>query len=269
MNAALAKWEAAEARAERKRWLGSVALLLVVCSAVAVGLQWQPRAAVPPLLPAAAMMVVLAPLPQSPAEPSAQPPGPQQVEAPVPTPPEPDIVLDPEPLPEPLLEPVPEPLPEPPPQPAEVSLPTSATPPKPRREIASEHPPASASTAPPSQDTAPVEVAAAPDDGALSKAAATARMSFQQSLLVHLERHKRYPRAAQMRRQQGLPYVRFIMDREGTVLTASLEQGSGHTLLDEEALALLARAQPLPRLPDDIVASTLEVVVPVEFFLRR
>jgi protein TonB len=70
------------------------------------------------------------------------------------------------------------------------------------------------------------------------------------------------------RRQEGTPLVRIVIDRAGRVLSVRLEQGSGHELLDAEALALVERAQPLPPLPDDVTAATVEVVVPVNFRVR-
>lgn len=83
--------------------------------------------------------------------------------------------------------------------------------------------------------------------------------SWQGALHAHLERHKRYPSVAQFRRQQGVPVVRVIMDREGRVLSAQLERTSGHEALDTEALALLTRAQPLPVPPPDVVGNHLEL----------
>jgi len=86
--------------------------------------------------------------------------------------------------------------------------------------------------------------------------------------LVQLNRYRRYPRLAEARRQQGVPYIRFVMDRQGKVLSVALERSSGVSDLDREALALPRRAQPLPKPPDDKPGDTLELVVPVQFFLR-
>jgi protein TonB len=63
-------------------------------------------------------------------------------------------------------------------------------------------------------------------------------------------------------------YVRFILDRAGIVLRSAIERGSGHVLLDEEALALIERAQPLPAPPAEIAQDKLELVVPLQFRLR-
>jgi len=58
------------------------------------------------------------------------------------------------------------------------------------------------------------------------------------------------------------------MDRGGRVLSASLERSSGFAELDREAMSLPNRAQPLPKPPEERAGDTLELVVPVEFFIR-
>ena len=58
------------------------------------------------------------------------------------------------------------------------------------------------------------------------------------------------------------------MDREGRVITHRLQESSGHRLLDREVEEMIKRAQPLPRMPDDMEQAQLELVVPVQFFLR-
>jgi len=91
--------------------------------------------------------------------------------------------------------------------------------------------------------------------------------TWEGRVLAALNKQRRYPRAAQIRRQQGVPYVRFVMNREGKVLSSRLERSSGVPDLDREAVALPKRAQPLPKPPDDKTGETIELVVPVEFFM--
>jgi len=88
-------------------------------------------------------------------------------------------------------------------------------------------------------------------------------------LLRHLERHKRYPHEAQRARQEGVTYVRFTMSRDGRILAARIERASGVASLDQEGLDLLRRAQPLPPLPSDQPGESLELLVPVQFYLKR
>lgn len=58
------------------------------------------------------------------------------------------------------------------------------------------------------------------------------------------------------------------MDRAGRVLAVTLVHSSGSALLDEEATALVRRAEPLPRLPDEVASATLTLTVPISFALR-
>jgi len=92
--------------------------------------------------------------------------------------------------------------------------------------------------------------------------------TWEGRILAQLNKHRRYPRIAQARRQQGVPYIRFVIDREGMVLSVRLERSSGVAHLDREAVALPKRAQPLPKPPDDRPGDTIELVAPVEFLLR-
>jgi protein TonB len=71
-----------------------------------------------------------------------------------------------------------------------------------------------------------------------------------------------------MRREEGTAAARIVIGRAGNVVSARLEQSSGSAALDSEALALIERAQPLPALPDDYAANTMELVVPLRFQLR-
>lgn len=69
------------------------------------------------------------------------------------------------------------------------------------------------------------------------------------------------------RREQGVPYIRIVINREGKVLSSRLERSSGFPELDREAVSLARRTSPLPKPPEDRGGDTLELVVPVEFFL--
>ncbi|MFT3976158.1 MAG: TonB family protein [Sphingomonas bacterium] len=97
--------------------------------------------------------------------------------------------------------------------------------------------------------------------------ASNASDSWEGRVLAALDKRRRYPIGAMARRQQGVPYVRFVMDRNGKVLSSRLERSSGFPELDREAVALPRRAQPLPKPPDDKPGDALELVVPVEFFM--
>lgn len=92
-------------------------------------------------------------------------------------------------------------------------------------------------------------------------------LDFRQRLLSHIARFKRYPVYARAHNLEGVVQVRFIMDRQGRVLDAWIDTSSGQTTLDEEALATIARASPLPAVPERW-PSKIQVAIPVEFALR-
>jgi len=209
-------------------------------------------------MPPAAVMIDLAPLPAPPLiEPSLVPPPPQ-----VRTPP-----LEPPAEPLPLSEPkLPKLAPSPAPYPA-VTLP-APQPPKSKPKVKRAEPPPlpqtqSAPLAPP----APPAPAATPQIPTNSSSAA--RASWQAQLVAWLEKYKRYPRVAQEQRQQGMVHLRFTIDREGKVPASEINKSSGFELLDEEVLALIQRAQPLPAPPPEVTGNRIEMLVPVAFSLRK
>ena len=99
-----------------------------------------------------------------------------------------------------------------------------------------------------------------------------AQLQSQYGKTAHhwLNKHKRYPRRAEYRGDEGTVQVTFVVNRHGEVLSYGLERSSGNTLLDKEALAMIKRAQPLPVFPDELgkVKDTITVVVTIPFKLR-
>lgn len=216
----------------------SLTMLALHAGALAAAVLWQ-MGHEPATPPPGAMLIELAPPPETPPAAKPEPPRPPEPEKKVERP-RPEPVKKPQPV-KPKAPPVPQ---------AAVADPTQA---------AEVTPPA----APPEPAAAPAAAAPLP-----SPSVSNAVPNWQGTLRAHLERHKRYPSAAQFRRQQGAPMVRFVMDRQGNVLSAHLERSSGHSTLDEEAVALLARAQPLPQPPPEVTGDRIELRVPIQFFLR-
>jgi protein TonB len=95
-----------------------------------------------------------------------------------------------------------------------------------------------------------------------------AQRNYFAQLAAWLNKHKRYPRRAQQRRQEGTVKVRFMIDRSGRVLSHRIIGSSGHALLDREVEAMLARASPLPPVPAEIGQTRLSITLPVAFSLR-
>jgi protein TonB len=118
-------------------------------------------------------------------------------------------------------------------------------------------------------EAAPVATEAPRATVAPALPASNAVPAWQGLLLGRLERFKRYPSSAQFRRQQGVVYLRFSMDRHGNVVSAVIDKSSGFDILDAEALALIHRAAPLPPPPPEVDGDPIELVVPIQFFLNR
>ncbi|WP_235976451.1 energy transducer TonB family protein [Sandaracinobacteroides hominis] len=114
------------------------------------------------------------------------------------------------------------------------------------------------------ETTAPKSIPAPP----ATKPSSNVEASWEALLLAHLEKYRRYPAAARARREQGVAYVQFRMNRAGTILSARIQRSSGSAVLDSAALETLRRAQPLPPIPQER-PDELELSVPVEFFVRR
>jgi protein TonB len=87
-------------------------------------------------------------------------------------------------------------------------------------------------------------------------------------LQAWLEKYKRYPRRAKLRNEEGVALLRFVVTRAGEVTDFSIEKSSGHPLLDEEVGEMLRRAQPFPKMPSEMYESRVELLVPVQFYLR-
>jgi protein TonB len=227
-------------RASTLRWATCFAVVAAAHAAVAVSLL-QSHAASD--FEAGAPVVMLE-LPEIPAAPSQPPsdlaPGPpeEQTEA---TPPPKEETKPPE-------------------QEAELALPVPE-PPKPQPPVEQRD-----AMALPSAELPPA-AAAPPTAGAAVQTPATF-IRWQSALAAHLERFKRYPTTARSRGEQGTAKVAFTIDHEGHLLSSHILQSSGSSTLDEETLAMLARAQPMPKPPANAPDSALSFVVPVRFNIR-
>ena len=240
------------------RWGACLVLVLGLhAGLVMVLLRRAPLPALPVAAPDA-VMLELAPAP-APAQPPAQDTPPQPAAPPLPTP-ELPLPVEPPPvrLPNPAVA-----LPEPPPPPPAPKRPVPPRPQPPRPAQAS--PPRQASEAPASS-AAPAP--APPPAASAAAASPSALPGWRSELVGRLQRAKRYPGAAQARDEQGAAAVTFTIDRSGHVLSARLVRSSGSEALDEEAVAMVHRADPLPPVPAELPGGTLTLTVPVTFSLR-
>jgi len=92
--------------------------------------------------------------------------------------------------------------------------------------------------------------------------------SWVSRLMAHLNRHKQYPSVARAQREQGTVVVSFTISRNGRVLSKRVSKSSGSSALDQEALAMLQRAQPLPQFPADMTGEARTFSAPIRFSLQ-
>jgi len=93
-------------------------------------------------------------------------------------------------------------------------------------------------------------------------------VDYTARLLAWLEKHKKYPRRAKLRGYEGSAWLSFAIDRDGNLLDYSLEESTGHRMLDKEVVAMIERASPLPAPPPNGGQSRFVYRVPVGFDLH-
>ncbi len=254
---------------EMSLWLSSMLIVLAISAAPFAWWLIPQRNSGPASPPPAAMVVELAPAPVSPASEPDLTPGPKQAEAaPPPTPkPEPQSEAPIPPLPA-ATKPAVAIASNTKPEEQHIQKKTVTSSQEVEETPPSEKPVSVASAPPKTQQED--EKTAAPNRGISTHVTSSDTIpAWQNTLMLKLNSAKRYPSQARRYRQEGTVYLRFSMDRDGNVLTKSIEQSTGYSLLDKETLALIERAQPLPSPPEEMQEDQLEFVVPVEFFLNR
>lgn len=90
------------------------------------------------------------------------------------------------------------------------------------------------------------------------------RDRYEQQISGWIERHKVYPAEAGGR--EGRVIVRMRIDRSGVVRYYALEQSCGVTAIDNAALDMIRRANPVPSAPINYPAGNLiEFLIPITF----
>jgi protein TonB len=131
-------------------------------------------------------------------------------------------------------------------------------PPEPEAEVALPKP------EPPKQERPPAEIVEATAPPA-ARAPPPSVVRWQTKIAAHVQRFQRYPAAARARDETGVAKVFFIIDREGRLVQSGIAKSSGSAALDQEALAALARATPMPRPPDQATDAELIIDMPMAF----
>ncbi|SBS35994.1 Gram-negative bacterial tonB protein [Marinomonas spartinae] len=91
--------------------------------------------------------------------------------------------------------------------------------------------------------------------------------SYYSKLAAVLAQHKRYPRAARRRHEEGVVTVSFVVHADGQVTNTNIIKSSGYRRLDDAVLDMLKRASPLPKFSPDMNKSSLTITLPVSYKL--
>lgn len=83
-----------------------------------------------------------------------------------------------------------------------------------------------------------------------------------------LGQHKYYPLGARQSGIQGTVRLYLVINRDGEVLTLSVARSSGHPVLDQAAMQMVRRAEPLPAMPGSLLRTRLEIILPVHYALE-
>lgn len=92
---------------------------------------------------------------------------------------------------------------------------------------------------------------------------------YRQRLTALLAGVQDYPRVAALRGWEGEVRLRLKIARKGNLLGIALDRSSGYDVLDRHALAMLEGRGDLPPLPEALDASEIQVIVPINYKLRK
>ena len=91
--------------------------------------------------------------------------------------------------------------------------------------------------------------------------------SYGALLTRHISAFKKYPRIAQRRIWEGDILLELTLNKNSKILNIKVINESKYEVLNKEAVAMIERAQPLPK-ANNIKSETFKVFVPVAFKLR-
>ncbi|MCG2576836.1 TonB family protein [Dechloromonas sp. XY25] len=129
-----------------------------------------------------------------------------------------------------------------------------------------------ASPAPVAAPAAPVAVAETPRPAApavSAQAQSDMLANYRQRLTELFARGYEYPRVAAMRGWEGEVRLRLKVARKGNLIGVQLDHSSGFDVLDQHALSMLEGHGNLPPLPDALEGNEIQVIVPINYKLRK
>jgi protein TonB len=95
-----------------------------------------------------------------------------------------------------------------------------------------------------------------------------ARGKYGSTLWGAIEKHKNYPRIAQIRGWQGEVLIELLLDGNGKLKSKKVIQSSGYEALDKQALEMAEKASPFPAPPEALRGSNFSIKVPIPFRLE-
>jgi protein TonB len=141
--------------------------------------------------------------------------------------------------------------------------------------------PAASSAAPsPAPVAAPVQARPAPQASAAIPATDAASKSgneadagtldqYRMDLILATRRYKRYPPIALEKSWQGRVDVHMVIGANGMIASASIKTGSGHEVLDSQALDMLKKGMTSVPIPASLRGREFSIDVPVKFELEN
>jgi periplasmic protein TonB len=91
---------------------------------------------------------------------------------------------------------------------------------------------------------------------------------YRLALIVAARRYKRYPAIALEKGWQGKVQVRMVISANGMIASASITTGSGHDILDNQALEMLKKGNTAVPIPASLRGREFSFEVPVIFNLE-
>jgi periplasmic protein TonB len=120
------------------------------------------------------------------------------------------------------------------------------------------------SDAKPSSSTAEAEM----PSQAGAKQSQQGELAIDLRVLDWLSQYRAYPFAARRARIEGVVQLRVTLMPDGRLVGARVERSSGHPLLDQAALELLAHAAPLPSAFGSARTEQIELQLPIVYRMR-
>jgi len=95
-----------------------------------------------------------------------------------------------------------------------------------------------------------------------------AMLRYQDMIKQKIESCRRYPNWAKKQGFEGTVHLAFVVLSSGVTKDIKIVQSSGFSILDNEAVSTVKRANPFPPIPEEMKVSSLPMEVSIVFTLR-